>query len=251
VTARSTEAPGDQPRKRGRWALSKSPGKWVVFLAALGVLVIGLVLLRYVWHGKPVAAAFTRVGGETHVETAVEASRFWLTSPQVVVTTQADADQQIMLGAAHCAMVHDAPLLFTSRDPKRQRLVYATINNWRNNATTKRPARLEVINVRSQRDVTRCLANGDPADINGLSTLAVPHPLLQLPEIPTRQTLAPVVVFAAAWEPGFLPDVAVGLALGAHMATPYHAVSLVVVPRYLDSAFAVMPLRPPRPGGER
>jgi hypothetical protein len=47
--------------------------------------------------------------------------------------------------------------------------------------------------------------------------------------------LAPVVVFAAARLPGDQPDVAVGLALAAHMARKDRPVSLVVIPRYLEA----------------
>ena len=55
-------------------------------------------------------------------------------------------------------------------------------------------------------------------------------------QVRVRQTLAPVVVFAAAIKPGHLPDVAVGLALAAHMARANREkVSLVVVPHYLES----------------
>ena len=109
--------------------------KWAAVVVALGVCAVGIYLLWGVWDGKPVAAAFTRVGGATRVETALEASRFWLTPPQLVVETQTDASQ-LMLGAAQCAMAHDAPLLFTSSDPTRQRLVDATINDWRRIETT-------------------------------------------------------------------------------------------------------------------
>jgi hypothetical protein len=44
-----------------------------------------------------------------------------------------------------------------------------------------------------------------------------------------------MVVFAAPLAPGDPPDVAIGLALAAHMATPWQGVSLVVVPRYLEA----------------
>ena len=48
--------------------------------------------------------------------------------------------------------------------------------------------------------------------------------------------MAPVVVFAAAIEPGNPSDVAVGLALAAHMAEANNeTVSLVVIPHYLES----------------
>ena len=233
--------------------------KWAAVVVALGVYTVGILLLWGVWDGQPVAAAFTRVGGATQVETALEASRFWLTPPQYVVETGADASQQILLGAAQCAMAYDAPLLFTSSDPKRQRLVDATVNDWRQIETPKGLTRPEVstlkggpplsfwqpiettlpklITIQTQRDVTDCLRKRHLTDIAGLSTLKVPNPLIPLPHVvPPRQTLAPVVVFTAAIQPGHPPDVAVGLALAAHMARANREkVSLVVVPYYLES----------------
>jgi hypothetical protein len=232
--------------------------KWAAVVVALGVCAVGIYLLWGVWDGKPAAAAFTRVGGATRVETALEASRFWLTPPQLIVETQTKASS-LMLGAAQCAMAHDAPLLFTSSDPARQRLVDATVNDWRNVEATHPesitvrsratfdgrsetlPATFqnlpEVITIQNQPDVSRCVANGDPADVAGLSTLEIPNPIIRLPsQVPLRQTLSPVVVFAAAIEPGDPPDVAVGLALAAHMARASGGdVSLVVVPHYLES----------------
>ena len=66
--------------------------------------------------------------------------------------TQTDASQQIMLGAAQCAMAHDAPLLFTSSDPTRKQLVNATINDWQKIGTGKF-ARPEVIPIHIRRDI--------------------------------------------------------------------------------------------------
>ena len=231
VTASRPESPGGEPTQKERWRRTRLSAEWFGLVAALLVFGCGLVLLWGIWDGNPAAAPFTRVGGETSVETAVDASRFWGT-PQVVVETSATAPWWIMLGAAQCAMVHDAPLLFTSQDPKRQRLVDQTIDAWNYPVP---------FIIQSKPDVTACLemtTAADSAGINGLTTFAGPYPLVQLlktgPEIPTTGKLAPVVVFAAALQPGFLPDVAVGMALGAHMATK-SPVSLVVVPRYLQA----------------
>jgi hypothetical protein len=228
VTGSSTEAPGEQPPERDPWALTV---KWITLLAAVSVLVFALLLLPYIWHPEPVAAPFTRVGGATNVETAVDASRFWLTSPQVIVETSANATPSIMLGAAQCAMVHGAPLLFTSQDPKRQLLVDEAFDAWNNPPPP--------IIIQSPGDVTRCLEmTTDRVPVNGLSTLAGPYSLVQLPkpppEIPLQRKLNSTVVFAAALGPGFLPDVAVGMALAAHMAA-HNPVSLVIVPRYLEA----------------
>jgi hypothetical protein len=237
-------------------ALLKLLGRFAIVISAVIVLVFGVISLR----SRPVAAGFTRVGGETLVETAVDASRFWLTIPQSVVTTPADASQQIMLEAAQCAMAHDAPLLFTSLDPTRERLVQATIGSWSQHAPATGAARFEVIKVLSQQDGTSCLPTGDPRYASRLSLFEIPNDPAQqsqLPRLPMacgtkkprsategrhaqacveqRQTLAPVVVFAAAISPWDAPDVAVGLAVAAHMATTGQKVSLAIVPRYLEA----------------
>jgi hypothetical protein len=66
-------------------SLLEPVGKLLVFVAALAGLIVGLFMLWDDWRGFPVAAAFTRVGGPTRVETAVDASRFWLRPPRCVV----------------------------------------------------------------------------------------------------------------------------------------------------------------------
>ena len=209
--------------------------KWATVAAALGVCAVGIMLLWGVWEGSPVAAAFTRVGGATRVETALEASRFWLTPPQAVVETQTDSSQ-LMLAAAHCAMAWDAPLLFTSSDRKRQLRVKARINDWRKIEMSKDLVPTAVITITRRHKACRAVKSGDPAGVAGLSTLKVPNPLIRLRHVRVLQTLAPVVVFAAAIEPGHLPDVSIGLALAAHLARAnQEKVSLVVVPHYLES----------------
>jgi hypothetical protein len=257
-------------------------GNWLVFIAALLALGAGVWLLLIVSHGSPVAAAFTRVGGVTRVETAVDASRFWITPPRHFVTIPAYANQQTMLWAAQIAMAHDAPLLFTSRNRKRQRLVRTTIHNWRFDANRSRlgysPTRIPVVEPpgrklcpvykspaaerlaainRMDRIILRHdltaelhggvldrLIGGVPPNLPGLviaegplSTLTASNHLLPCPlPVAHTDTLAPVVVFAVARRPVYPPDVAVGLALAAHLATASQEVSLVVVPRnYLEA----------------
>jgi hypothetical protein len=194
--------------------------KWLVFIAALLALAAGVWLLVIVWHGRPVAADFTRVGGATRVETAVGASRSWITPPQY-------------------AMLHDAPLLFTSEDKKRNGLVSATVERW-TAAEPKGSDLPKISTVGNHHDSKTC---GHLIGVSGLSTLEMSIQLLRLPrQVAVQDTLAPVAVFAAPKGPHDSPDVAVGLALAAHLARAAHAsttdpeVSLVVVPpRYLDS----------------
>jgi hypothetical protein len=210
------------------------------FVAALGAVLVGLLLLWDIRQSRPVAAAFSRVGGPTRVETAVEASRFWRTPPAYVVTTKADQPREIMLGAAQCAMVLDAPLLFTSRDQGRQRLVNRTIRELRPNARPGGPPRREKFAkaVNDERAIRRCLDPGNPSydgsNADGVSTLDVSNRELDLP-VRTQEKLPRVVVFAVAKTPRDPPDVAVGLALAAHLATANGQVSLIVVPRHLES----------------
>jgi hypothetical protein len=206
------------------------------FLIALAVLWIGLFLLLDALKGRPVAAAFSRVGGPTRVETALEASRFWRT-PQRVVTTSANAPQETMLVAADCAMRLDAPLLFTSPDENRQQPVNRMIDAWRTSAGPGDPPRFKPVEVPNGRDVTSCVHDGGPPHPlpDGLSTLEVSNRQLDLPGVEVREKLASVVVLAAAKAPREIPDVAVALALAAHMAREDGQVSLLVVPRFLEA----------------
>ncbi len=205
--------------------------------AVLVLLGFGVFLVVDAWQGMPSVAAFSRVGGATRIETAVEASRFWLRPPQSYVETGVDASQPIMLGAARCAMVHDAPLLFLSGNPKRDHSVDVMIAAWRKDAKARRYKQaLYAYPAFNESEAQSCLATGRRVNIDGLSTLRVPNPSFSLPrEVPVRNSLAPVVVFAAAMAPQEPPDAAIALALAAHIATPSRAVSLVVVPRYLDA----------------
>ena len=254
MAANDNAAAGNRSRRAARaallknlGALLKNLGNIVIVLSALGVLIVALWSLRDVWHGRPLAAAFTRVGGATLVETALEASRFWLTPPPCVVMTDASPKQSakqqalqepLMFAAARYAMSYDAPLLFTTQDPKRNQLVHATITAWQADAIARKQKQPVMVMFQLPDDrIGSCPGKADPAGVDGLSTLAVPNQPLQLPPVfAPRDTLAPVVVFAAAIEPADPPDVAVGMALAAHMARANREkVSLVIVPHYLES----------------
>jgi hypothetical protein len=222
------------------WGVIRGPGflTWAAVVVALSVCAVGVYLLWGVWDGEPVAAAFTRVGGATRVETSLEASRFWLTPPQCVVETQA-TDAATMFAAAQYAVNYDAPLLFTSGNAERKQLVKATMAAWKTVSRDHKAPQIITFttpNKTSDGISGSCPSEADPANINGVSTLEVPNQSLQLPHVKPRDTLAHVVVFAAAVEPGNPSDVAVGLALAAHMAEANdEKVSLVAIPHYLES----------------
>jgi hypothetical protein len=233
-----------------------------VVITAFAVF-IAFKALWSIEKGQPVAATFTRVGGRTRIETAVEASRFWrtpLAAKSRIVTTRAYENQNVLWGAAKCAARHNYPLLFTSLKrtsqkrvkplkPRQMRLVDGAILRL---AGRKRfwTARLPVM---KSSDVDHCLSKdrlkSSHADgcLRGTSkqwqALEIPsYPPLLLPTLGQPKNLAPVVVFAARKAPTDPPDVAVGLVLAAHTAhvrcinqTEDRTVSLVVVPRYLEA----------------
>jgi hypothetical protein len=211
--------------------------KLLAFVIAVLVAVAGTIAFVLVLKGESVAATFIRVGGPTRVETAVEASRFWLAPPERFVATPPDATQETMLAAAECAMLHDAPLLFKAQNPKRRGLFNRTTDAWRR-ATT---APVQEIEVLGNPDVDECPTGGDRRNVTGLSKLKVANdpldvPLPELkPELKEQEELSDAVVFVAVKAPATVPDVAVGLALAAHMATVDREVSLVIVPRYLQA----------------
>src|SRR6202035_2559542 len=125
---------------------------WAGVVVAVAVCALGFLLLWGVWWGSLAAADFSRVGGASRAGTALEAARFWLTPPRYVVETQTHSSK-LMLRAAQCAVLHDAPLLFTSPNPKQQRQVEATINDWRKIEAPTGVAPPEVITIKSQRDL--------------------------------------------------------------------------------------------------
>ncbi len=163
------------------------------------------------------------------MQTAVDAARFWPYPPKTVVEIPVNAGQATMLEAARCAMENDAPLLVTP--PSRHgQPVTVVERHWAGIASTQgygRPVPLH--------DLASC-AN---VHVNGLSFLNVPSQRFltrTLPMVRPRHALARFVVFAAAIAPGHLPDVAVGLALAAHLAVADgEQVSFVVVQPYLEA----------------
>lgn len=237
--------PPDKPKPNGDEPLWR---RLLAFIIALAIVGIGIWLLVDLLSPVPVAAAFTRVGGDTRVETALEASRFWQEPPPGVVMIPGHSSPDTMLQAARCAMIHDVPLLFTSPDPKGE--VNATITTWKRDATNDQLG----FPVWDENDVDKC-QEGVKLDISELSTLKIPGELSELPKkdrnkdsldplvvngVTAQDSLAPMVVFAAAKAPGDPPDIAVGLALAAHMARAQisgkvRPVSVVVVPRYLEA----------------
>jgi hypothetical protein len=194
-------------------------------IAALAVVGIGAYSLSQTSPIAPVAAAFTRVGGLNSVQTAADAARFWPYPPKTIVEIPANAGQATMLDAARCAIDSGAPLTVTA--PSRQLPV------------TVIERRLIAHTQRYGHPVTLDLASCANVHVKRLFLLNVPSQRFLtrlLPAVRPRHALTRFVVFAAAITPRHLPDVAVGLALAAHLAAADgEQVSFVVVQPYLEA----------------
>jgi hypothetical protein len=142
-----------------------------------------------------------------------------------------------MFRAAQYAMFHNAPLLFTPQPTKQ--LDNAAVRRW----NAAKPKGSNLPNISTIENNSRSESCDNLVGVSGLSTLKASNQLFQLPrQVAVRGNLAPVAVFAASKGPHDPPDVAVGLALAAHLARAAHTpttgpqVSLVVVPpRYLEA----------------
>ncbi len=233
---RSKQAQEQAERRRKRSERIDLSIKLARVLCALGVVIIGIISLWRILHPAPAAEDFTRVGGRTSVETAVDAARFWLRPPETVVKVPADASPEIMLSAGKCAMRNDAPVLITSPDRASRRLVRVTIANWRTELTADNES-LKTVTFLVD-GVTTCPARGR-IPVRKLSLLRAPsqHRLTRLlRSVRPKSELRRFVVFATAIAPRHIPDVAVGLALAAHLASARDArVSFVLLQRYLEA----------------
>ncbi len=222
--ASAAEASPKEERRRRRQ-------QYVAIFVALAIFVVAASMLRDAWKPSPVATHFARVGGATRVETAMEAARFWLTAPQRVYLTSASGPSKVILRAAECAMTYDAPLLFTSPSQKRHRKVNRLIRQWRD--ADRLPQRPTVIRVKRRED---CTPSHDTSKTAGLHTLVGnEHLVPDFRSVNPQEELESFAVFAASKAPRSPADVAVGLVLAAHLATPDREVSLVVLPRHLGA----------------
>ena len=223
-------------------------------------LILAIVAVPFavanVWsaaHPPAVAADFTRVGGATRVETAADAATFWLTPPAQYYEVSLRADTATVLRAANCALLHDDPMLFvplTGKPPPADRELIA---NWMSTPlphgrrSTPVPVRSSKFSCPGGSLPTRMhtWVNNEQA-LPGGATIRVQFAINQ------ETDLEPFVVFAASVSPSAsrlptspedrsetrdLPDVAVGLALAAHIArgSKGRDVSLVVIPPYLEA----------------
>lgn len=199
---------------------------YVKLFQGLIVSTVGVLLLLDASHNTPVAASFTRVAGQTRVETALEVSRFWANSASHVVTTSSappsDNDINRQMEAATCAANTGAPLLYTPLNPYRKRIVEERASL----LGGERP---------KGKEGTRCSLT----NYNGKWWLFEPSlgDRRRYLGLPTKSRLAPTVVFAAPVLGDDEPDVAVAVALARHLTDKngYGHVCVVVTPPYVEA----------------
>lgn len=218
--------------------------KIVTLIFALVAVVIAGLLLWTALSPPPVAADFTRVGGANRTETAAAAATFWLSPPKRYYEVAPKADAGTVLRAADCAMRDNAPLLFVPLDGTIPPVEKQLTSHWAgavpvpvDTQTVPCPGNLPG-GMHTLTSNGRALPGGREIGVN----FAI-HP---------RADLASFVIFAASVsssdtrsppspkarrETRDLPDVAVGMALAAHIASGPNArhVSLVVIPSYLEA----------------
>jgi hypothetical protein len=147
-----------------------------------------------------------------------------------------------MVKAAECAMADNAPLLFDAKDGTQPPILEQLFDSW-GKARTRKPAKGRHVRLK----LPPC-SGRPPPDLHTLTGNEEVLPTLM--GVTPKPELGKFVVFAASKDPsvprdfgstyegGDLPDVAVGLALAAHIARArpkLGGVSLVVVPEYLEA----------------
>jgi hypothetical protein len=152
-----------------------------------------------------------------------------------VVTVADGAPNSVILAAAECASHVDAPLLFLGSTPAQRRRVDATIESW--SASAKDDFRIAIVGhgdaVACMDDHGRTASRLSVFDIRSGSRR-------QFDGIEAGKKLESLAVIAAPRSQRAEPDVAIGLALGAHLAVERGPVSLVIVPRFPQTDHAAL-----------
>jgi hypothetical protein len=228
----------------------------ITAIFALLVLIPILALLYLAFNPTEGPPSFTRIGGHSRIETAVEVSEFWPATTDTILVRPHRGGLKEILDAGLRAAADDSPLLLTpltKRAPaavqktlsKRQKACVVLIGE--SSETTQMPRAL-------QKRADSCKGQstslqGKPPPIS-MITFGTPSPLGDishselLKEYDVRLmrqsgkecALPETTIFATVQHDPDLPDVAVAIALASHLARnqDFGHVGIIVLPRYLQ-----------------
>jgi hypothetical protein len=247
--------------------------KRLVALVALLVLIISVPLFLNALRRPVVPPSFTRIGGHSRVETAAEAAHFWPRRPMEMVAAIRDEPGEMMLKAAADAAARDAPLLFIPRSKElptalqqllkdrpqacirlspgaeNTKLIPKALHNRkcpsRSSAPSPNPTNVPVVAWSQQPPPERMSLSSTSTSVPPTSTSAS-----LLPAVGGLNVVQPQdwkgstrLIFATAQHAPDLPDVAVAVALAAHLnsapdlrtAPDDERFTVIVLPRYLQA----------------
>lgn len=221
----STEPTSDGVRKKELREAGINAG-----IALVSILAILSILIWIDLTPLPAQRPFTRVGGETRVETAIEVSRMWpMSSNQAFVPVRSAGGQEVYWSGAECAVWHEPgplPLLLGTNDEPR-----AT-------AITRAAAYLGGRPVPAASCARTRRVVGAPCEQSLWNVLEVPgdtYPVRLPGWVPGCEQLHSTVIFAAVKSSRDAPDLAVALPLARQLSAPNRGVTVVVTPPYLEA----------------
>ena len=199
-------------------------------IALVSIAITVGILIWIVLTPLPAQRPFTRIGGETRVQTAIEASRLWpMSGKQAFVTVPRSETQEAYWRAAECAVTHEfgpSPLIFESQNERQppsvaQAALYL--------------GGLPVSGLSCANSAGAITEQCEDSNWNVLEVSASARSIRLPSWVPRCPELASTVIFAAAKSTRDAPDLAVALPLARQLSTTTRRVTVIITPPYLES----------------
>lgn len=235
------------PREDKSSESSAVPRFLAVLFGAIFLALSGLSIYRS-YQGL-VATDFTRVGGATRVETALESTRLWA-RPTTVVVVSTEAGAAMATSATSCAMRHDGPVVYLGGTAAQQQAVVEKLRIL-DKALSPRHLQLALFGVELPATsdfhplAGPCASGGDAEatrnvvvlsqQTQGTKTFA--RDIFVATQPSRSEKLPSTIVVAAAKSGGDAPDIPVAMAVAAHLTHVGESqkIGLLIVPPYLEA----------------